>query len=102
MRRRDDTVVFFSTVQLVVAMILAVVIGSACTSSTSCESRCMGDDACMRALEADGTAGYGETRGDRGVCAGICSALRASRRSTERRYRELGPLPVHACLRPAE
>lgn len=94
--------VFSAAMKLVVATVLTALLGSACTSSASCESRCMSDDACMRALEADGTAGYGETRGDRGLCAGICSALRSSRRSAERRYEELGPLPVHACLRPAE
>jgi len=88
--------------RLSVGIVFLSALLGACAPSGGCESRCMDDDACMRALEADGIAPYGETRGDRGLCNGICSALRTSERSAKRRWKELGPLPVHACLRAAD
>lgn len=67
----------------------------------SCESRCVANEACMRALDADGITPFGSTRGDRGLCNGICAALRSQARQSGRTARELG-FPVgpfdHPCL----
>jgi len=89
------------------AMGLAAVMGAAALfwkrelDPGSCESRCVADEACMRALDADGIAPFGSTRGDRGLCNGICSVLRSQGRQAARTARELG-VPAgpfdHPCL----
>ncbi len=62
-----------------------------------CEARCMSDEPCMRGLDAEDIAPFGMTRGDQGLCNGICSALRASRRDA-RRAEEMGFSMRHPCL----
>ncbi len=67
----------------------------------SCERRCMSDGRCLSSLSAEGLLPGAKPHKDRGVCNGVCSALRRIQRESSRSWKKrgLGKPPVHPCLR---
>lgn len=88
---------------IVLSFLLGVLAASCGPDKNSCNYRCQHDEACWKALESEGIAGYGETRNDPGLCNGICSTFNTRIREYKKLQKELGGSAMdtpftHPCL----
>lgn len=74
--------------------------GGGAGAVTGCVALCMSDAACMTALAQEGIAPEGSTKGDHGICNGVCSTLRTMRKQEAKQARQFGLKSEwnHPCL----